>query len=103
LTTYGSFYPLICQPNLGIDLNKLTENLHRGIKEGLYRNELDVDFVARMRAAQIETGFNEQFFPPSKYNQLTVQRNMLEVFLYGITTPKGRELIPQYFRAYRLI
>jgi AcrR family transcriptional regulator len=84
-------------------INKLTENLKRGIEEGLYRKELDVELVARMRAAQIETGFNEQFFPPSKFNQLTVQRNMLEVFLYGITTPQGRELIPQYFRAYRLV
>ena len=84
-------------------INKLTENLQWGIREGLYRKELDVEFVARMRAAQIETGFNEQFFPHSKFNQLTVQRNMLEIFLYGITTPEGRELIPQYFRAYRLV
>lgn len=84
-------------------INKLTENLRRGIREGLYRKDLDVELVARMRAAQIETGFNETFFPSSKYNQLTVQRTMLEVFLFGVTTPKGRELIRQYFRAYKLI
>ncbi|MFK7971273.1 MAG: TetR/AcrR family transcriptional regulator [Bacteroidia bacterium] len=84
-------------------INKLSENLQRGKEEGLYRSDVNVDLVARIRAAQIDTGFNEHYFPSKTYNQLTIQRTMLEVFLYGITTPKGRELIRQYFRAYKLV
>ena len=84
-------------------INKLSDNIRRGIKEGLYRKDLDVELAARIRAAQIEAGFNEQYFPSLQYSQITVQRTMLEVFLFGITTEKGRALIHQYFRAYRLI
>lgn len=84
-------------------LDTLIKNIRWGVKDGLYRAELDPEMTARVRIAIIEAGFNDQIFTPSQNSIIKVQRLLLEIFLYGITTLEGRKLIPTYFKAYRLI
>ncbi|MEZ4825692.1 MAG: TetR/AcrR family transcriptional regulator [Bacteroidia bacterium] len=74
----------------GLVLTKLEENLVRGISEGFYRSEINVEMVARMRLSQIDACLNPQYFPPGKFDYMELQVQMLEIFIHGIVTETGR-------------
>lgn len=80
----------------GYVLGKIMDNLRWGMREGLYRAELDVEILARMRLAQIESTFNASLFP-TPFEPAAVQRELLLFYLHGISTPKGKTLVLQYF------
>ena len=72
------------------------DNLKRGIKEGLYRADINIKVLARLRIEQVELGLNPVIFPPSKFNFREVQLALLDHFIHGITTLKGHKLINKY-------
>ncbi|MBL0102831.1 MAG: TetR/AcrR family transcriptional regulator [Bacteroidetes bacterium] len=72
------------------------DNLRRGIKQGLYRENLKVKILARMRLEESEMGFNQDIFPPQHFNVVDVQITMLDHFLHGILSLKGLKLLSKY-------
>ncbi|GHA66434.1 TetR/AcrR family transcriptional regulator [Pontibacter akesuensis] len=74
-------------------LEKVRENILRGMKEGLFRRDLDVEVMARMRLVLIELPFNQLVFPPHQYDARRVQLAVLEHYMLGIATLKGHKLI----------
>lgn len=77
-------------------LIRIKENLERGISEGLFRKDLDVEVIARLRLAQIEVPFDETLFPRFRFELLHVQTASLEHFMLGIATLKGHKMINDY-------
>ncbi|WP_255594261.1 TetR/AcrR family transcriptional regulator [Pontibacter sp. HSC-14F20] len=77
-------------------LHRIKENLERGISEGLFRQDLDVEVIARLRLAQIEVPFDENLFPRFQFELLHVQTASLEYFMLGIATLKGHKMINDY-------
>ncbi|EJF11804.1 TetR/AcrR family transcriptional regulator [Pontibacter sp. BAB1700] len=77
-------------------LHRIKDNLRRGISEGLFRQDLDVEVIARLRLAQIEVPFDETLFPRFQFELLHVQTASLEYFMLGIATLKGHKMINDY-------
>lgn len=77
-------------------LVKIIENLKRGIAEGLYRPEMDVELISRLRVAQFSAAQDAKVIPPDRYSFGYIQYQMLELFMYSIVTEKGRSLFQQY-------
>jgi AcrR family transcriptional regulator len=71
-------------------------NIERGIKEELYRPEIDVEIMAHFRLESMMLAFNPELFPTSKFNFVKLQQEILEHFLYGLATLKGYKLILKY-------
>jgi AcrR family transcriptional regulator len=71
-------------------------NLERGIKEGLYRPDLDIDILTQFRIASAMLCFQPDVFPPALYDMNKVQRKLLEHFLYGLASAKGLKRIEDY-------
>lgn len=80
-------------------LQKVVENIHRGMAEGLYRPDLDVDVLARLHLAEIELMFNGAVFPAKLFELQRINTVMIEHFLFGISTLQGHQLINQYRQA----
>jgi len=74
----------------------MEELLTKGIKQGYIRPDVDPKIMARMRVAQVETGFDGTLFPVSEFSPWKVQVQFLEHFNYGICTLKGHKLLDQY-------
>lgn len=74
----------------------IRNNLERGIREGLYRPEIDTDILTRYRLHSVLLSFNPDVFPQSKANLFYVEQQLLEVFLYGLATTKGQKHIQKY-------
>lgn len=75
---------------------KVRQNLERGIAEGLYRKDLDVEVMARIRLVQIELPFDQRLFPRHQFELMRVQLASLEHYMLGIATLKGHKLINEY-------
>lgn len=77
-------------------LSVLRNNLTRGIREGLFREDIDVEVLSKMRLEQIEIPFNATVFPLQEFTLSKVAREMALHFIYGLCTPKGFELAKTY-------
>lgn len=74
----------------------IRDNIERGIREGLYRDDIDVDILTRYRIHSIMLAFDAEVFPANKANLVYIELQLLEHFLYGLATPKGQKQIQKY-------
>lgn len=77
-------------------LAKIVENIHRGITEGYYRTDLNIEILSRMRIEQVDMTFNYDIYPPTIFQFDKVMEELTFHFLYGLVNQKGFELINQY-------
>ncbi len=78
-------------------LKLITDNLEEGKRLQLYRQDIDVDIIARFRLTTIFMIFNPEFTEGMGWNSLTKTMEELTIhFLYGITSAKGQKLIQKY-------
>ena len=74
----------------------IKQNLERGMKEELYRPEINVDILTRFRIESMMLAFNTEIFPNNRTHLVSIQEEILEHFLYGLSTLKGQRLIQKY-------
>ena len=72
------------------------ENLRKGISNNLYRKDINVKTLAKLRIEEVEMGVNPSIFPPEDFRINDVQISLIDHFIYGIVTPKGYKLIEKY-------
>ncbi len=70
----------------------IKRSIARGISEGYFRPEINADILATSRLEQVEMGFRDDLFPSDQFDFMEVQIQLLEVFIYGLLTEKGRKL-----------
>lgn len=70
-------------------------NLERGIREELYREDIDTDVLSRYRLHSVLLSFNPDVFT-GKNNPAYIEQQVLECFLYGVATLKGQKMISKY-------
>lgn len=75
---------------------KVSELLEKGIIEGLVRDDINPKIISRLRIMDIELGFNSEAFPPTEFSIKEVQIAIAEMFLHGICTFKGHQIIEQH-------
>jgi len=76
-------------------IKTIIDVLNSGRKKGYFRKEINTDILAMLRLDQISSTFDPNRFPPAKYNILEVQMAIMDHFIHGILTEKGRELFHQ--------
>jgi len=72
------------------------ENMIRGIDEELYRPEINIDVLAKIRLETMMLPFDEQLFPKNKFSMVFLHQQIMEFFLFGIASLKGYKLILKY-------
>ena len=74
----------------------LKENIERGKKEELYRADVNTEVIAKIRLETMMLPFNQEIFPKNKYNLVDLERQLIEHYLFGVSTMKGYKLILKY-------
>lgn len=77
-------------------MNSNTEILKRGIKEGVFRKDIDIDITNKCLLEVVRMSNDKNLFPPENYPDKDVIRNFYINYLRGISTQKGLELINYY-------
>ena len=74
----------------------IRQNLLRGIREELYRDNLDVEVLARFRVESIVLPFMPDFHTKVNIPLAEIEEELTIHFLYGLVSQKGYKLILKY-------
>jgi len=74
----------------------VVRNLKQGIEEGLYRSNLNPEILAVLRVESIQWVYDNPTLTSEKYKPVDIQTQMLDHFMYGLLTEKGRKLYEKY-------
>jgi AcrR family transcriptional regulator len=73
----------------------MQQNMEKGIKEGLYRSDLDVALMTRLWVSRLNIIFDPNFFSLSDFNLAQVYRQMFVHHVRGIASNEGLKYIEQ--------
>lgn len=74
----------------------VSESLQKGIDMGLFRANIDVDFIARMYFNGMTGIKDDAIFPADKYNKEYLMESYLEYHLRAIVTKQGMNILQQF-------
>ncbi|MCC6186865.1 MAG: helix-turn-helix transcriptional regulator [Chitinophagaceae bacterium] len=97
------FYPEGYQQfklNMENDVTAIKNNILQGIEEGLYREDIDADIISRYHMESVLMIMMPSVLLNDKLNLFTVNRAIMEHYIYGIVTPKGEKLYRKYKEQY---
>ena len=76
--------------------NVCRQNLERGIEEGLYRPEINIEIMARYRVETMLTSFNPEFQRNVKLGLIEIEKEIIIHYLFGLVSSKGYKLALTY-------
>jgi AcrR family transcriptional regulator len=75
----------------------IRQNIERGIKEELYRPDINPHILAKFRVESMFIAFNPEFQRAlHKYTLLELEQQIIMNFLFGLVTTKGYKLAMKY-------
>ena len=69
--------------------NKIKGNIHRGIRDGYYRDDLSIELLSRRYISRLLDLYNPDNFPPEEISFDDFFNQMVENFVLSIVTDKG--------------
>lgn len=96
------YYPQIHKTLMSRQFEKMgdcvIENLKKGIEQGLFRNEINLELIGRFYFAGMTSIKDAELFNPIQFSIKDVQETYLEYHLRGICTSKGVEILEQLIK-----
>ncbi len=77
-------------------IDELKATLYRGISEGYFREDIDVDILAQLRIMEIQMAGDQDIFPQDKFDFKNVIIQLFDHFMQGVLTENGRKKLAQY-------
>ncbi|WP_091896459.1 TetR/AcrR family transcriptional regulator [Polaribacter sp. KT25b] len=95
---YPKIYASLTQKQFHVMQETVQDNLQRGIDSGLFRTEIDIEFISRIYFSGMIGIKDQQLFPVIKYSMNTLLNNYLEYHIRGISTEKGVQELEQQLK-----
>lgn len=73
------------------------KNVEWGIKEGIYRKEINPKIIAKLYIGIMHRIFDHTFFPPDEYQSSEIYLESIEYHMHGVASPKGLKLLNKYY------
>lgn len=74
----------------------LKNNISWGIDEGLFRDDIQVELTVRYRLETVLLAFTPEIYIHADAGIGKTHEQLFYIFLYGIATPKGHQMINKY-------
>ena len=72
-----------------------TDNLEKGIKEGLYRDDLDIPVISKIYLSRFDVIFDGELFPVEEFSFTTVIWELFRYHIRGIANDEGVKYLRQ--------
>ncbi len=90
---YPKVYQMLQSKQFEVMRVCVADNVRRGIEQGIYRENLNVDFVSRIYFVCGSTIKDQKLFPSDQFPIAQLVDDYLEYHLRGIVTPEGRKIL----------
>lgn len=75
----------------------MLRNLNKGIKEGLYREDLNAAVIAKLYVKKMDILFDVEVFPRSEFSFKEVYAVLFRYHILGVASPKGAKYLAKKF------
>lgn len=96
---YKEVWRLMEQYHSTHQLKLMKANIERGIKEGLYRQNMSADIISRLYIAKNAIVADDELFPPEQCNFEALFKEHIKYHIYGIASPKGLAMMERHLKA----
>ena len=93
---YPKVYQNVEKHHLNLMCCSISENLHKGIEGGLYRDNIPVEFISKLYFLGMTAIKGSEIFSPEEYTIKELNDNYLEYHLRAIVTPKGFKTLKDF-------
>lgn len=90
---YPKIYVTIKQKQFEMMQECVVENIKKGIELGIYRANLNIDFVSRIYFSGVISIKDYTLFPRDMFPVRALEDDFLEYHIRGIVTPEGRKIL----------
>ncbi|TFG74319.1 MAG: TetR/AcrR family transcriptional regulator [Flavobacteriales bacterium] len=90
---YPKIHRILRQKHFEVMQDCVVDNVQRGIEQGIYRENLNIDFVSRIYFFGVTSIKDHTLFPNELFPTTALMDDYLEYHLRGIITPIGREIL----------
>lgn len=101
------FYPKAWKKTLDFRFdfiyNRVSDNLRRGIKQGVYREDLKIDIMAKLWVLRVNDIINSDIFKNHEYKPQDIYLEMFRHYIRGIASDKGREYLTEKLKKEKYI
>lgn len=77
-------------------------NLRKGVRDGLYREDLDIEVITRLYIARMDATWDGHVFPPERFSIPDVLWKHFEYHIRGIASRKGIEYLEKKMKKERI-
>ena len=88
-STYPKLYQYHIDTRMIYIFEKIKINIIKGIGQGIYRDDLSVELLARLYISRLIDLHNPDFFPPEQYSFEMLFNAMFDHFIRGIVNEAG--------------
>jgi len=92
---YPQIFATLKKKKFEIMQDCVKENLERGIKQKLYRETINIDFISRIYFSSMIAIKDKDLFPLKKFSMNMLMENYIEYHFRGICTQKGIDVLNQ--------
>ena len=93
---YPGIFSTLKQKQFEVMQECVKENLERGINQGLYRNNINVEFISRIYFNSMIAIKDKDLFPLKIFSMKTLTEYYLEYHMRGICTAKGLDSLNKF-------
>lgn len=90
---YPEAWKLISEHRQNFVVQMIAQNLELGIKQGYYRSDMNVQFIARLYTNKMEIMTNEFLFKAGEFNHDLAIVDFLKYHFLGVVNDKGRKYL----------
>ena len=90
---YPKLFQTLKKKEFEIMQNCVVDNIKRGLDLGIYRKNLNIQFVARIYFSGAISLGDHELFPNTMFTKMELEDYYLQYHLRGIVTPEGRKIL----------
>lgn len=88
---YGKTWRLFIDYKKNYIYKSIAQNLKDGIEQGLYRDDMNIDIVAKLYISKVDVIMDQDLFPISDYTISQIHKEYVMYHFNGIISDKGRK------------
>ena len=82
---------------------KIKINIAQGMQQGMYKNDISSEMIARMYIAKLNDIHNPQIYPPEGFTFATIFNTLIDNVIKNITNDEGKEYYKQRKQLYSIL
>jgi len=94
---YPSAWDIVENYRIKFIYEEIKSNVEWGMKEGIYRKEINPKIIAKLYIGIMHRIFDNSFFPSDEYKSSEIYLASVEYHIHGIASPKGLKLLNEYY------